>query len=215
MLPLEEELRAGLSVLGLQLADRQVGQLLEFAALLQKWTRVYNLTAVRDPGEVLTHHILDSAAVLGPLGRMRLGAASRVLDVGSGGGLPGVVIAIARPDLVIECVDAVAKKTAFIQQAAASLQLPNLRAIHSRVEQLGGEAYNIVCSRAFATLSDFVALSAGALASEGIWMAMKGKYPADEVAALPPEVEVFHVEQLHVPGMNADRCLLWLRRRSA
>jgi 16S rRNA (guanine527-N7)-methyltransferase len=215
MLSLEDELRAGLSALDLQLAGAQVQQLLQFAGLLQKWTRVYNLTALRRPEEVLTHHILDSAAVLGPLRQMRPGGVTRLLDVGSGGGLPGAVIAIARPDMVVDCVDTVAKKTAFIQQSSAALGLRNLRAIHARVEQLDEQNYDVVGSRAFATLADFVNLSGGALASDGLWMAMKGRYPEDEVAALPPEVELFHVEQLRVPGLSAERCLVWLRRRSA
>jgi 16S rRNA (guanine527-N7)-methyltransferase len=209
----EDELRAGLGSLGLALADAQIQQLLDFAGLLQKWTRVYNLTALRRPEEVLTHHILDSAAVIEPLRRMCPGA-KRILDVGAGGGLPGTIIAIAGPEFSVDCVDTVAKKTAFIQQVATTLRLPNLRAIHSRVEQLQDGGYDIICSRAFATLGDFVGLSGAALKKGGIWLAMKGKYPADEVAALPPDVELFHVEQLHVPGLNAERCLIWLRRRT-
>jgi 16S rRNA (guanine527-N7)-methyltransferase len=210
----EGELRAGLAALGLPLADTQVGQLLQFGELLLKWTRVYNLTALRRPDEVLTHHLLDCAAAVVPLRRITGGAPARLLDVGAGGGLPGVVLAIACPEVAVDCVDAVAKKAAFIQQVAASLRLPNLRGLHARVEQLQGR-YDVVSSRAFATLADFVSLSAGVLAPDGVWLAMKGKYPADEVAALPPEVELFHVEQLPVPGLDAERCLMWLRRRAA
>lgn len=211
----EGELRAGLAALELELTDAQVGQLLQFGELLLKWTRVYNLTALRRPDEVLTHHLLDCAAVIAPLRRTTGGAATRLLDVGSGGGLPGVVIAIARPEIAVDCVDAVAKKAAFVQQVAAALRLPNLRGLHSRVEGVQQGGYTVVSSRAFATLADFISLSAGALAPQGVWMAMKAKYPADEVAALPPEVELFHVEQLQVPGLNAERCLVWLRRRTA
>lgn len=211
----QSELRAGLAALDLQLTDGQVGQLLQFGELLLKWTQVYNLTALRRPDEVLTHHILDCAAVIAPLRRATGGAAARLLDVGSGGGLPGVVIAIACPDIAVDCVDAVAKKAAFVQQVAATLRLPNLRGLHSRIEQVQQGGYTVASSRAFATLADFVSLSAGALAPHGVWMAMKGKFPADEVAALPPEVELFHVEQLQVPGLAAERCLMWLRRRTA
>lgn len=209
----EGELRAGLTSLGLAPTDAQVGQLLRFAELLLKWTRVYNLTAVRRPGDVLTHHVLDCAAVLNPLRRVTKGASAKLLDVGSGGGLPGIVIAIACPEIRVDCVDAVAKKAAFVQQTAAALRLPNLRGLHARVEEAGGK-YDIVSSRAFATLADFVSLSAEAIAPGGAWMAMKGKYPVQEMAALPPGVELFHVEQLDVPGLDAERCLLWLRARS-
>jgi 16S rRNA (guanine527-N7)-methyltransferase len=213
MAVLEGELRTGLSALGLELTDTQIGQLLQFAELLQKWTRVYNLTALRSSEEVLTHHVLDCAAVLRPLCRMLPRTEIRLLDVGSGGGLPGVVIAIACPGVAVDCVDAVAKKAAFIQQAAATLRLPNLRGLHSRVEQVDG-SYDVISSRAFATLADFVSLSSAALAGDGVWMAMKGKYPAEEVAQLPLGVELFHVEQLQVPGLDAERCLMWLKRRA-
>jgi 16S rRNA (guanine527-N7)-methyltransferase len=213
MAVLEGELRTGLSALGLELTDTQIGQLLQFAELLQKWTRVYNLTALRSSEEVLTHHVLDCAAVLRPLRLMLPRTEIRLLDVGSGGGLPGVVIAIACPGVAVDCVDAVAKKAAFIQQAAATLRLPNLRGLHSRVEQVDG-SYDVISSRAFATLADFVSLSSAALAGDGVWMAMKGKYPAEEVAQLPLGVELFHVEQLQVPGLDAERCLMWLKRRA-
>jgi len=135
----------------------------------------------------------------------------KVLDVGSGGGLPGAVIAICCPELQVDCVDTVGKKAAFIQQAAGQLGLGNLRGVHARVENLQGP-YDLVCSRAFASLPDFVAWSGAALAEEGVWMAMKGKHPAQEIAALPPGTEVFHVEQLAVPGLDAERCIVWMRR---
>jgi 16S rRNA (guanine527-N7)-methyltransferase len=214
MSPLEDGLRAGLAALELPLADSQVAQLLEFGALLQKWTRVYNLTALRRPEDVLTHHLLDSLAVVTPLRRMTRGAPVRLLDVGSGGGLPAAVIAIACTEIAVDAVDTVAKKAAFVQQVAASLNLANLRGLHDRVERLV-DRYEVVTSRAFAALTDFVSLSSDTLAQGGVWMAMKGKYPADEVASLPPEVELFHVEQLEVPGLSAERCILWLRRRAA
>jgi len=134
----------------------------------------------------------------------------RLLDVGSGAGLPGVVIAICCPDITVHCVDTVAKKAAFIQQVAVSLKLPNLRGIHARVENLT-DKYDVISSRAFASLADFTTWSRNALAEQGVWMAMKGKHPADELAALPADVRVFHVEQLQVPGLDAERCMVWMR----
>jgi 16S rRNA (guanine527-N7)-methyltransferase len=213
MRPLETELRQGLVALELLLSDAQVGQLLDYQELIQKWTKVYNLTAVRDPSEMLTHHLLDSLAAIRPL-RQQLSnvpAPVRLLDVGSGAGLPGVVIAICCPDITVHCVDTVAKKAAFIQQTAAVLKLPNLRGIHARVENLK-EPYQVVSSRAFASLADFTAWSGAALAEQGVWMAMKGKHPADEITALHPNIHVFHVEQLAVPGLDAERCIIWMRK---
>ena len=205
-------LKAGVQALGLTLSDETQQQLLVYMALIQKWTRVYNLTAVRDPQEMLTHHLLDSLSALTPLLRHTAGQSIRLLDVGSGGGLPGVVLAICRPEIQVTCVDTVGKKAAFIQQVAATLRLPNLRGLHARVESVQ-EPYEVVCSRAFASLKDFTQWSQSALAEGGVWMAMKGKMPTDEVAQLPPEVEVFHVEPLTVPGLDAERCMLWLRPR--
>ena len=209
-------LRAGSARLGLDLDVLALERLRDYQALLQKWGKVYNLTAVRDPAEMLTHHLLDSLAVVSPLRRHAQAcglAAPRVLDVGSGAGLPGVVVAICCPEMQVSCVDTVAKKAAFIQQVAVSLRLPNLRGIHARVENLQGP-FDLVTSRAFASLPDFVHWSEGALApGQGVWLAMKGRHPADEIAALPAAVEVFHVEQLQVPGLDAERCLVWMRRR--
>jgi 16S rRNA (guanine527-N7)-methyltransferase len=216
---LDAGLRDGLQKLELSLDDAQVGQLLSYLDLIQKWTKVYNLTAVRDPAEMLTHHLLDSLAVIAPL-RHQLAAIGvgdqpvRLLDVGSGAGLPGVVVAICCPDITVHCVDTVGKKAAFIQQVAVSLRLPNLRGIHARVENLT-DRYDVVSSRAFASLVDFVTWSGAALAEQGVWMGMKGKHPADEMAALPSSVEVFHVEQLDVPGLGAERCIVWMRKAMA
>ena len=210
-------LEQGLVALNLNLTSAQKTQLLDYLAMIQKWTKVYNLTAVRDPAEMLTHHMLDSLAVIKPL-LLQVAALAkdanagvRLLDVGSGAGLPGVVIAICCPQITVHCVDTVAKKAAFIQQVAVTLRLPNLRGIHARVESLT-EPYDVVSSRAFASLVDFVTWSAQALAGQGVWMGMKGKHPADEMAALPSLVEVFHVEQLVVPGLDAQRCIVWMRK---
>lgn len=214
----EHALREGANALGLDLSEAQITQLLDFLALLQKWNKVYNLTAVRDPQEMLTHHLLDSLAAVPPLRRHvahrgqggAIHPGTRLLDVGSGGGLPGVVFAICCPEVDVSCVDTVAKKAAFIQQAAGTLGLSNLHGIHARVETLAGP-FDVVSCRAFAALADFTAWSRQALAPHGVWLAMKGKHPHDEIAALPADVGVFHVEQLAVPGLQAERCILWLR----
>lgn len=211
---LMERLRAGAEALALGLGDTQLARLMEFLALLQKWNKVYNLTAVRDPQEMLTHHLLDSLAVVPPLRRhvaqAGLAAPVRLLDVGSGGGLPGVVFAICCPEVDVSCVDTVGKKAAFIQQAAVALKLPNLHGVHARVETLT-TPFDVVSCRAFASLPDFTAWSRGALAPHGVWLAMKGKRPEDELAALPADVQVFHVEPLQVPGLEAERCIVWMR----
>ena len=207
-----DELRQGVHALGLHLADGQINLLLDFLALLQKWNKVYNLTAVRDPQDMLTHHLLDSLAAVAPLRRHVQGqdGAPRLLDVGSGGGLPGVVFAICCPEIDVSCVDTVAKKAAFVQQAAAALQLPNLHGIHARVETLAGP-FDVVSCRAFASLADFTTWSREALAPAGVWLAMKGRHPQGEIDALPAGVQVFHVEPLAVPGLQAERCIVWMR----
>jgi len=202
--------------LGLALTPDQQTQLLAYMDLIAKWTKVYNLTAVRDADEMLTHHLLDSLAVIAPLRRelaklnLPAGSNYKLLDVGSGAGLPGIVIAITCPEVSVTCVDTVAKKAAFIQQVAATLKLPSLKGLHARVETLT-EPFDVVCSRAFASLVDFTSWSQSALADHGIWMAMKGKHPDQELAVLPENVSVFHVEQLQVPGLDAERCIIWMR----
>jgi 16S rRNA (guanine527-N7)-methyltransferase len=213
-LNLEEGLRSGAKALNLHLSDEQIQRLLGYMALIQKWTKVYNLTAVRDPADMLTHHLLDSLTAIAPLSRHTQGRPLKVLDVGSGGGLPGVVLAICMPELSVTCVDTVAKKAAFVQQVAVSLKLPNLRGIHARVESLTGP-YDVICSRAFASLPDFVTWSRSALAEGGVWMAMKGKHPQDEIDALPADVKVFHVEPLTVPGLDVERCMVWMKPEAA
>lgn len=211
-------LRAGLCALQLELTDLQIGQLLDYQELIGKWTRVYNLTAVRDPAEMMTHHLLDSLAAIAPLRRhlagVGLSQGARLLDVGSGAGLPGVVVAICCPQLAVSCVDTVAKKAAFIKQAALALSLANLTGLHARVENIT-ESFDVICSRAFASLPDFTSWSKGALAESGVWMAMKGKNPSAEQAELDIMTEVFHVEQLKVPGLDAERCIVWMRQKAA
>ncbi len=229
MHPLLPALQSGLDDLGLSLTESQQAQLLAYMDLIGKWTKVYNLTAVRDANEMLTHHLLDSLAVIAPLRRelaklpMPDADAAQeqgvtklpksklsLLDVGAGAGLPGIVIAITCPEALVTCVDTVAKKAAFIQQVAATLKLSNLKGLHARVESLT-QPYDVVCSRAFASLIDFTTWSKSALAGHGVWMAMKGKHPDQELAVLPESVKVFHVEQLQVPGLDAERCIIWMR----
>ncbi len=210
----EAVLRAGLAALHLSLSDAQVGQLLDYQNLIGKWNKVYNLTAVRDPAEMLTHHLLDSLAAVAPLQKHVQGrglAAASLLDVGSGAGLPGVVLAICCPNLAVTCVDTVGKKAAFIKQAALALGLGNLTGLHARVETIT-QPFDVICSRAFASLVDFTSWSQAALAPGGVWMALKGKHPAEELALLPPGVAVFHVEPLVVPGLDAERCIIWLKK---
>ena len=210
--------------LGLNMGDEVLARLMAYLGLLQRWNKVYNLTALRDPDEMLSHHLVDCLAVLPALRALAASRAAgapagplRILDVGSGGGLPGVVLAAIQPDWQVACVDTVAKKATFIRQVAAELRLPNLQGLHARVESLAPEAgrYDIITSRAFASLPDFTALTRHLLAEQGVWMAMKGKLPAEEQASLPADVQVFHVEQLQVPGLDAQRCLVWMRPAQA
>ena len=210
----ESVLRAGLAELHVSLSDAQVQGLLDYQNLIGKWTKVYNLTAVRDPAEMLTHHLLDSLAAVAPLQKHLQGrglSAASLLDVGSGAGLPGVVLAICCPSLAVTCVDTVGKKAAFIKHVALALGLPNLSGLHARVETIT-QPFDVICSRAFASLADFAGWSQAALSPGGVWMALKGKHPAEELAMLPPDVAMFHVEPLAVPGLAAERCIIWLQK---
>ena len=203
--------------LGLALAATERERLLAYMALIQRWTKVYNLTSVRNTGEMFTHHLLDCLAVVLPL-RTGTGAAGqgalRVLDVGSGAGLPGVILAMLNPTWQVTCVDAVAKKAAFIRQAAAELGLPNLEGVHGRVEGTGTfrrPEFDLITSRAFASIRDFITLTRPLLAPHGQWAAMKAHLSAEERSDIPADVQMFHVEQLDVPELNEKRCLVWLR----
>lgn len=191
-------------------AEREalLGQYLD---LLAHWNRVYNLTALRDPALMRSHHLADSESIVAPLERQAAGRPLKILDVGSGGGLPGVVLAIHHPDWQVTCVDTVAKKAGFVRQVALELGLPNLHAEHARVEQLPSALADVVTSRAFASLPDFCAWTRHHLGPQGVWLAMKGRHPADEIAALQAAVQVFHVEPLQVPGLDAERCAVWMR----
>lgn len=166
---------------------------------------------------MLTQHLLDSLSVVGPL-KQRIAkcwprAQVSLLDVGSGAGLPGIAVAVACPELAVTCVDAVAKKASFIRQAGAELALCDFAGVHGRVEDLAARPWQVITCRAFASLETFVQITAPLLDANGLWMAMKGRVPRDEIARLPPAVEAFHVEPLIVPGVHADRCLVWMRRR--
>ncbi len=209
--PDAEVLQLGAQALGVALDEAQLTALLGYLALIDKWNRVYNLTAVRDRAEMVTLHLLDSLAIVPPLRRQLGERPARLLDVGSGAGLPGVVLAIAMPELVVTCVDTVGKKASFIRQVGAELGLRQLQAEHARVEQLKLPPVDVVTSRAFASLRDFTALSRQHLKPDGVWMAMKGKLPSDERQDLAADVAVFHVEQVTVPGLDAERCLVWMR----
>lgn len=208
-------LRTGLQALSLPDDDYWIERLLDYLDLLHKWNQAYNLSAVRDPMRMVHQHLLDCLAVLPSLDRHLLGRDARILDVGSGAGLPGVVWALMRPAWSVCCVDAVAKKAGFVRQVAAELGLRNLHAEHARVEQLRWPPVDVVVSRAFASLVDFSAMTRRHLVPGGCWLAMKGKLPDDEIAALPPGVKVFHVEPLQVPGLDAQRCLVWMRPETA
>jgi 16S rRNA (guanine527-N7)-methyltransferase len=213
---LDRQLAALAPELGLALGDDDRRRLLAYMALIERWTKVYNLTAVRDPAEMFTHHLLDCLAVVRPL---ELGTADQptplhVLDVGSGAGLPGIVLAILKPEWQVTCVDAVAKKVTFIRQAAAELGLPNIRTTHGRVEAaatFGAQRFELITSRAFASLADFTRLTRQLLAPTGVWAAMKANLTDEERHELPADVAMFHVEQVQVPRLDAKRCLVWLR----
>ncbi len=210
------DLDAATSALGITLSSGQRTTLLCFLELLRHWNAIYNLTALRDPAQMLTHHLLDCLSVVAPL-RSQLGgsAGKRLVDVGSGAGLPGAILAVTEPGLNVCCVDAVGKKAAFVRQAAAELALPNLSSLHARVEDVHGVTFDVVTSRAFASLPDFVSATRHLLAPGGVWMAMKGRASPEEIASLPKDVAVFHVEHLQVPGLDAERCIVWMRPLSS
>lgn len=216
MPPEAEAIRGVAAALQLVLDDGQIAALAAYLDLLQRWNATYNLTAVRDPAEMLTQHLADCLSVVPALAQWLAGhpGAGRLLDVGSGGGLPGVVLAVTLPQLQVTCVDTVGKKAAFIRQVALERRLANLEALHGRVEALRDRGFDLVVSRAFASLADFVRLTERCLKPHGVWVAMKGKRPADEIAQVPTGIDVFHVEPLHVPGLDADRCLVWMRRQA-
>lgn len=201
------QLAQGIAALKLDVDAVQQEKLLAYLQLMAKWNRVYNLTALRSPQEWVTHHLLDSLAVLPHI------QGSVVVDVGSGAGLPGLVLAIAQPDWQVVSVEAVDKKAAFQRQVAAELALANVCVEGRRVEDvvLQGGADTVV-SRAFSSLTDFVNLTRHLLKPDGRWTAMKGKRPAEEIAALPADVRVAEMIVLHVPGLDAERCVVQMKK---
>lgn len=200
-------LAAGLAKLGLNLPDDAQQKLLAFRDLLLKWNKTYNLTALRDPAQAISHHLLDSLAILPHVGDGNL------LDVGSGGGLPGIPLAIARPDLSVSMVDTVQKKTTFLQQAVIELALRNVTVHHARVEEMQGQ-YAQISARAFAEIGLFISLTRHLLAPNGRWLAMKGVRPDDELKALPTDITVEAIIPLSVPGLDAERHLIILKAGS-
>ncbi len=204
-----QELSLGLLALGLPAEHHNLERLMGYLALLQKWNKTYNLTAIRDPDLMLTHHLLDSLSIVNPLLQTCPDVVS-VLDVGSGAGLPGVVLAVMCPHLMVTCVDAVGKKVAFVNQVALSLRLSNLKAVHSRVESMSG-TFDLITSRAFSSLEDFVRCSMPLSHEQTKWLAMKAQVSDEELKSVAGLTQVFHVEPLSVPGMDATRCIVWMR----
>lgn len=217
-----EQVPPVMASVGLAATPEQLAALAGYMALLQRWNATYNLTALRSPQDMLSHHLADCLVVVEPLlVHLRIDWAQAqalpprfsLLDVGSGGGLPGVVLAILCPAVAVTCVDTVGKKAAFIRQVAAELKLPNLRAEHARVEQLKGR-FDVVASRAFASLVDFTDWTRQLLDPDhGVWMAMKGRAPDDELQALSDAVCIDRQQPLQVPGLGAERCLVWMTPR--
>jgi 16S rRNA (guanine527-N7)-methyltransferase len=226
----EAQLKAGLAALGLTLPEGAETKLLAYLALLDKWNRVYNLTAVRDAERMVSHHLLDSLAAAPVFDEMLKRASPSphpspldgegenvglrpptAIDVGSGGGLPGIPLAIARPELQMTLIDSIAKKTAFLLQAKAELGLANVNVVTARVEDFRPETgFDVITSRAFSDLKEFVTLTRHLLNPGGRWLAMKGLYPNEEVAVLPPDVKVSADHKLAVPGLDASRHLIVL-----
>jgi 16S rRNA (guanine527-N7)-methyltransferase len=198
----------GIDAMRLDVSPAQQAKLMDYLALMFKWNAVYNLTSLRDPMQMVTHHLLDSLAAV-----PAFAAARNVLDVGSGGGLPGIVLAIVRPDMKVSMIDTVHKKTAFLTQVKAELSLTNVTVYTARVEQLQvSDKFDVITSRAFADLSDFVNWSCHLLADGGRYIALKGVAPKDEQERLPVDWKVDKVEPLDVPRLGAERHLVFIER---
>jgi len=214
----ETRLNNAAASLKVDLSGKQREQILRYINQLQRWNKTYNLTAVRDPEQMLIQHVFDSLSVVSPIDELVSAKKTndvKIMDVGSGGGLPGVILAIAKPDWDITCVDAVEKKMAFVRQMSAVLELPNLHATHQRVETIPPYQADIVISRAFASLVDFVSLASRHVGVDGLMLAMKGREPDDEVADLAKlgGWEVEQIKPLFVPELDAQRCLVYLSQQ--
>ena len=203
-----QKLQSGLKEMGLDLSGDQQDKLLAYVEMLKKWNKTYNLTALRDESQIISHHLLDSLTL-----PSYLEGAQTMLDVGSGGGQPGIPAAVCRPDLQITLLDANTKKTSFLQQAAIELELKNVRVVSGRVEAVQGLRADVITSRAFAELADFVNWTAHLLQNGGCWAAMKGVYPAAEIDRLPDSVCVERVDKIRVPQLNAERHMVILRKK--
>lgn len=202
----KQQLQEGLQSMGLSLTTAQQLLLLEYVALLKKWNSTYNLTALRDEHTMISHHVLDSLTLLPYIQH-----AQTLMDVGSGGGMPGIPTAICRPDLQITLLDANTKKTSFLQQAVIELGLHNVSVASGRVEAMHDKKVDVVTSRAFAELADFISLTKHLLNENGYWAAMKGVYPYEELEHVPASVMVEKVDKLTVPMLNAERHMVIMR----
>ena len=205
----KQKLQEGLQTMGLTLTTAQQLLLLEYVALLKKWNSTYNLTALRDESTMISHHVLDSLTLL-PYIR----DAKTLMDVGSGGGMPGIPTAICRPDLHITLLDANTKKTSFLQQAVIELGLHNVSVASGRVEAMHDKKVDVVTSRAFAELADFISLTKHLLNDNGYWAAMKGVYPYEELEHVPNHIVVERVDKLTVPMLNAERHMVVMRPKA-
>jgi 16S rRNA (guanine527-N7)-methyltransferase len=205
---LSQVLAEGIAEMGLDVSLTQQEQLLDYLALMFKWNSVYNLTSLRDPMQMVTHHLLDSLAAV-----PAFAGAKNVLDVGSGGGLPGIVLAAVRPDMKVSMIDTVHKKTAFLTQVKAQLGLANVSIHTMKVQELAvSDKFDVITSRAFADLSDFVNWSSHLLAERGSYIALKGTAPQDEQERVPAEWKVTKVEPLQVPRLGAERHLVFIQK---
>lgn len=206
MIDLKEQLKSGLQAMNLELSAAQQLMLLEYVSLLKKWNSTYNLTALRDERTMISHHLLDSLTLLPYVAN-----AKTLMDVGSGGGMPGIPTAICLPDLQITLLDSNTKKTTFLQQAVIELGLKNVTVASGRVEAMHDKSVDVVTSRAFAELHDFIALTKHLLNENGYWAAMKGVYPYEELENVPDNIEVYQIDKLNVPTLNAERHMVLMR----
>lgn len=205
------ELEQKAKLLGLEPTANQLDQLVRYASLLLKWNKVYNLTRITADRELLDLHLIDSLTLVKAVREMKL-PLKRILDVGSGGGLPAIPFAIMEPEVSVTMVDAVKKKAMFLTQACVELGLSNARAVHGRIEDVTAEPFDAISSRAFASLADMCALTRHLLQPEGLWLAMKGKMPQEEIDALHEGIEVSQIMKLAIPGAALERHLIVLKQ---